>query len=112
MSEATNDLCRSTVRATCFGLKHSLLLVGLVLAVMLDALNATIFGLARRHVLGTFHLTPDEAAWLGIVYLAATLALFTCGGWLRQNNCLGDGSWVSLSHSWVTSHVLTRSVSH
>ena len=103
MSEATNDLCRSTVGTMYFGPKQSLLLVGLVLAVMLDALNATIFGMARGHVMGTFHLTPDEAAWIGIVYLSAKLALFPCGSWFIKKYSLLTVIWVALSLCAVTS---------
>ncbi|EEW57688.1 MFS transporter [Tritonibacter mobilis] len=112
MSEATNDLCRSTVGAMCFGLKQSLLLVGLVLAVMLDALNATIFGMARGHVMGTFHLTPDEAAWIGIVYLSAKLTLFPCSSWFIKKYSLVTVIWVALSLCAVTSLICAISVNY
>lgn len=39
----------------------------------MDAVNGSVLGIARLHIMGSAHATPDEAAWIGIAYLIAKI---------------------------------------
>ena len=59
-----------------------LLLAGVVLAALADALASTVLSLGRADMMGDLHATPDEFAWLDISYTAAKLFGFIAVGWL------------------------------
>jgi DHA2 family multidrug resistance protein len=67
------------VRTTYSG---ALLLVGIVLAALAEAIASTAFSLGRSDVLGDTHATPDEFAWLDVSYIALKLSGFVTAPWL------------------------------
>jgi DHA2 family multidrug resistance protein len=54
----------------------SLLLMGIVIAVCMDAVAGTALVFGRLDMMGDFYTTPDEFAWLDCAYTAAKLAGF------------------------------------
>jgi DHA2 family multidrug resistance protein len=60
----------------------ALLLAGVMLAVLAEALSSTVLSLGRADMVGDLHATPDEFAWLDISYTAAKLFGFIGAGWL------------------------------
>lgn len=57
----------------------SILAVGIVLAVLTDAVASTILSLGRGDIIGDTHATPDEFAWLDIGYTALKFIGFLLG---------------------------------
>jgi len=55
---------------------------GLTLVVLMDALNGTIFTIARQQMMGDIAATPDEASWINLAYLMAKLAVLPASAWL------------------------------
>jgi len=53
-----------------------LLLVGIILAAMTEAVAGTVLALGRADILGDVHATPDEFAWLDIGYASLKLIGF------------------------------------
>lgn len=48
------------------------LYVGLItIAALADAVNSTILVVAREHLMGSTHSTPDEIAWVNMAYVSA-----------------------------------------
>ncbi|MDQ8730628.1 DHA2 family efflux MFS transporter permease subunit [Bradyrhizobium sp. LHD-71] len=66
-----------------------LFLMILTVAATTDAINSTILVVARGHVMGGTHATPDEVAWLNMAYLAAKLTAFPAAVWLDQRIASG-----------------------
>ncbi|MDD2058748.1 MFS transporter [Pseudomonas sp. GD03860] len=61
-----------------------LLLAGIVLAALTEAIASTVLGLGRGDIIGDTYATPDEFAWLDIGYTAFKLIGFmTAPWWLR-----------------------------
>lgn len=58
------------------GLAGLLILVGIVLATLTEALASTVLALGRNDILGDTASTPDEFAWLDIGYIAGKLSGF------------------------------------
>lgn len=58
------------------------LTAGLMIAVLMDALNATIFSVARWHIIGDMHATPDEGAWVNLSYLIGKLCFLPPVAWV------------------------------
>lgn len=56
--------------------------IGLTLAVLMDALNGTIFTIARPHIMGDAGATPDEVSWVNLAYLMAKLACLPAAAWI------------------------------
>ncbi len=54
---------------------------GLTLAILMDALNGTIFTIARLHIMGDVSATPDEVAWFNLAYLMAKVACLPAAAW-------------------------------
>jgi len=48
----------------------------------MDALNGTIFTIARPQIIGDLHATPDEAAWVNLGYLIAKLSVLPAASWI------------------------------
>lgn len=55
---------------------------GLTVAVLMDALNGTIFTIARPQIMGNAAATPDEASWINLGYLMAKVAYLPAAAWL------------------------------
>ncbi|SDH80170.1 MFS transporter, DHA2 family, multidrug resistance protein [Pseudomonas benzenivorans] len=60
----------------------ALLLAGIVLAALTEALAGTVLALGRGDIIGDTHATPDEFAWLDIGYTALKLIGFMTAPWL------------------------------
>ena len=54
----------------------------LAIAALTDAVNSTILVVAREHLMGSTHSTPDEIAWVNMAYLSAKLTAFPVSAWL------------------------------
>jgi DHA2 family multidrug resistance protein len=59
-----------------------LLVTGIVLATLTEAIASTVLSLGRNDILGDTHATPDEFAWLDVGYIAAKLVAFLTASWL------------------------------
>jgi DHA2 family multidrug resistance protein len=70
----------STGRATT----GTLLIAGIVLAALTEALASTVLALGRGDIIGDTHATPDEFAWLDIGYTALKLIGFMTAPWLMN----------------------------
>ena len=55
---------------------------GVTIAVLMDALNGTIFTIARPQIMGDAAATPDEASWVNTGYLIAKLACLPAAAWI------------------------------
>jgi DHA2 family multidrug resistance protein len=55
---------------------------GLTGLVAMDALNGTIFSIARSQIMGAAGAIPDEAAWINLSYLIAKLACLPAAAWV------------------------------
>ncbi|KJZ67647.1 MFS transporter [Pseudomonas fluorescens] len=69
---------RSNTRATT----GVLLMVGIVLATLTEAIASTVLSLGRGDIIGDTYATPDEFAWLDIGYTALKLIGFMTAPWL------------------------------
>ncbi|WP_338883643.1 MFS transporter [Xenorhabdus sp. TH1] len=58
-----------------------LLSIGVLIALLTDGVGSTILSLARNEINGDLSTTPDEFAWLTIVYLAAKILGFLVAPW-------------------------------
>ncbi|MGZ9739521.1 DHA2 family efflux MFS transporter permease subunit [Pseudomonas sp. GNP012] len=61
-----------------------LLMVGIVLATLTEAIASTVLALGRSDIIGDTHATPDEFAWLDVGYIALKLIGFMLAPWLMQ----------------------------
>lgn len=59
-----------------------LLVAGIVLATLTEAIASTVLSLGRNDMIGDIHATPDEFAWLDIGYTALKLIGFMVAPWL------------------------------
>jgi DHA2 family multidrug resistance protein len=64
------------------GRAGSILVLGIVLAALTDAIASTALSLGRNDIIGDTHATPDEFAWLNVGYTAAKLTAFMTTSWL------------------------------
>lgn len=62
----------------------SLLIAGIVLATLTEAIASTVLSLGRSDIIGDIHATPDEFAWLDIGYTATKLIAFIVTPWLMS----------------------------
>ena len=60
----------------------ALLVAGIVLATLTEAIASTVLSLGRNDIIGDTHATPDEFAWLDIGYTALKLIGFMTAPWL------------------------------
>jgi DHA2 family multidrug resistance protein len=60
----------------------SILVAGIVLATLTEAIASTVLSLGRSDIIGDTHATPDEFAWLDIGYTATKLIGFMAASWL------------------------------
>lgn len=61
-----------------------LLVGGIVLASLTEAIASTVLSLGRNDILGDIHATPDEFAWLDIGYTTLKLIAFIAAPWLLR----------------------------
>lgn len=59
-----------------------LLVAGIILASLTEALASTVLSLGRADIIGDIHATPDEFAWLEVSYTALKLIGFAVAPWL------------------------------
>ena len=59
-----------------------LLVAGVVLATLTEAIAGTVLALGRGYISGDAHAAPDEAAWLDIGYTSLKLIGFMVAPWL------------------------------
>ena len=62
----------------------ALLVTGIVLATLTDAIASTVLSLGRNDIIGDTYATPDEFAWLDIGYTALKLIGFMAAPWLMN----------------------------
>jgi MFS transporter, DHA2 family, multidrug resistance protein len=60
----------------------ALLVTGIVLATLTEAIASTVLSLGRNDIIGDTYATPDEFAWLDIGYTALKLIGFMLAPWL------------------------------
>ncbi|HEY0503718.1 MAG TPA: MFS transporter [Lysobacter sp.] len=75
-------------------------LLAVVVLMAVDGINGTLLVVNRGQVMGSFDAIPDEAAWLGVAYLAAKLVAFAWTPWLvgrygAKRAMLGGGLWLA-----------------
>ncbi|WP_095055744.1 DHA2 family efflux MFS transporter permease subunit [Pseudomonas sp. Irchel s3b2] len=61
-----------------------LLIAGIVLATLTEAIASTVLSLGRSDLIGDTYATPDEFAWLDIGYIALKLIGFMTAPWLMN----------------------------
>ncbi|PNB75129.1 MFS transporter [Pseudomonas sp. GW456-E7] len=61
-----------------------LLIAGIVLAALTEAIASTVLALGRSDIIGDTYATPDEFAWLDVGYIALKLIGFMLAPWLMQ----------------------------
>ena len=61
-----------------------LLVTGIVLATLTEAIAGTVLSLGRGYISGDAHATPDESAWLDIGYTTLKLIGFIAAPWLMN----------------------------
>ena len=59
-----------------------LLIAGVTLAALSEAISGTVLATGRLDVIGDIHATPDELAWLDVGYTATKLVAFLIAPWL------------------------------
>jgi DHA2 family multidrug resistance protein len=62
----------------------ALLVTGILLATLTEAIASTVLSLGRGDIIGDTHATPDEFAWLDIGYTALKLIGFMAAPWLMN----------------------------
>ncbi|MET3580373.1 DHA2 family multidrug resistance protein [Mesorhizobium robiniae] len=62
----------------------TLLVAGVVLATMTEAIASTVLSLGRGDIIGDTYATPDEFAWLDVGYTAPKLIGFMAAAWLMS----------------------------
>jgi DHA2 family multidrug resistance protein len=62
----------------------TLLLAGIVLAALTEAIAGTVLSLGRGDIIGDTSATPDEFAWLDVGYIALKLIGFMTAPWLMN----------------------------
>lgn len=73
----------ASVRETYWSVKKArwVIAAGLTIAVLMDALNGTIFTFARPYIMGDTATVPDEANWFNLGYLMAKVACLPAAAW-------------------------------
>lgn len=60
------------------------LVAGVTLAALTEAIAGTVLSLGRADVAGDVHATPDEVAWLDIIYTASKILSFGVAPWMMN----------------------------
>ena len=64
------------------GSSGGLLIAGVVLAALAEAIAGTALSLGRADIIGDIYATPDEFAWIDVAYIAMKLTGFVLAPWL------------------------------
>ncbi|UVK96964.1 DHA2 family efflux MFS transporter permease subunit [Pseudomonas sp. B21-048] len=72
----------SATRSNASATTGVLLIAGIVLATLTEAIASTVLSLGRSDIIGDTYATPDEFAWLDIGYIALKLIGFMTAPWL------------------------------
>ena len=89
----------------------SLLVAGVVLATLTEAIAGTVLSLGRGYIIGDTHATPDEFAWLDIGYTTLKFVAFMAAPWLISRidtHRLIIGSTLAMGIACGTAVVTTR----
>jgi DHA2 family multidrug resistance protein len=62
----------------------AILVAGIVLATLTEAIAGTVLSLGRGYIIGDSHATPDEFAWLDIGYTTLKFIAFMTAPWLMS----------------------------
>ncbi len=73
----------------------TILVAGIVLATLTEAIASTILSLGRIDLIGDTYATPDEFAWLDVCYIALKMTGFLVAPWLMS--CLSPRSLMTSS---------------
>ncbi len=87
----------------------ALVVVGLTLAVTVDALNSTVYGMARPQFMEGLSATQDTANWLKTAFVSAKLTLLPACAWAVNRAGAGRILWFALVGSIVASLLCTVS---
>lgn len=74
----------SATRSNASAATGVLLMAGIVLATLTEAIASTVLSLGRSDIIGDTYATPDEFAWLDIGYIALKLIGFMTAPWLLK----------------------------
>ena len=74
----------SATRSNASATTSVLLMAGIVLATLTEAIASTVLSLGRSDIIGDTYATPDEFAWLDIGYIALKLIGFMTAPWLMN----------------------------
>ncbi|MBV7493397.1 DHA2 family efflux MFS transporter permease subunit [Pseudomonas sp. PDM24] len=74
----------SATRSNASATTGVLLMAGIVLATLTEAIASTVLSLGRSDIIGDTYATPDEFAWLDIGYIALKLIGFMTAPWLMN----------------------------
>ncbi|WPN56036.1 DHA2 family efflux MFS transporter permease subunit [Pseudomonas sp. P9_31] len=74
----------SATRSNAGATTGVLLMAGIVLATLTEAIASTVLSLGRSDIIGDTYATPDEFAWLDIGYIALKLIGFMTAPWLLK----------------------------
>ncbi|MBD9561742.1 DHA2 family efflux MFS transporter permease subunit [Pseudomonas sp. PDM09] len=74
----------SATRSNASATTGVLLMAGIVLATLTEAIASTVLALGRSDIIGDTYATPDEFAWLDIGYIALKLIGFMTAPWLLK----------------------------
>ena len=76
---ASNEMSAQSAK---IGLRGWILIVGISLAALTEAVAGTALSTGRLDMIGDTHATPDEFAWLDVAYVAAKFTGFVMTPWL------------------------------
>jgi DHA2 family multidrug resistance protein len=74
----------SATRSNASATTGVLLMAGIVLATLTEAIASTVLSLGRSDIIGDTYATPDEFAWLDIGYIVLKLIGFMTAPWLMN----------------------------
>ncbi|MGF6331366.1 DHA2 family multidrug resistance protein [Pseudomonas sp. BS3782 TE3695] len=74
----------SATRSNASATTGVLLMAGIVLATLTEAIASTVLAFGRGDIIGDTYATPDEFAWLDIGYIALKLIGFMTAPWLLK----------------------------
>ncbi len=89
----------------------TLLVAGIVLAALTEAIASTVLSLGRGDIIGDTYATPDEFAWLDIGYTALKLIGFIVAPWLMTRitpRSLIVGSTLAMGTACAIAAITTR----
>ncbi|WP_287180458.1 DHA2 family efflux MFS transporter permease subunit [Mesorhizobium sp.] len=91
--------------------KGALLVAGIILATLTEAIASTILSLGRGDIIGDTHATADEFAWLDVGYTAPKLIGFMVAAWLMNRvspRCLIVSSTIAMGAACALAAITTQ----